>query len=154
MLYFPMDPLACLWFLDVATFSMIHLFLKDGLLYGFVGLTIFYLFIVKIISCLVLVRIKENINSHLDAFKLAHLFVFQQGSKRVKTEPGLPVRDLAVFFFYFTLCIRIGMLYMCLFYRPPTNLPDLMPVLVASFCCCHFVFFLIYFNYKQILQKI
>lgn len=35
----------------------------------------------------------------------------------------------------------------------PTRLPDLYPLLIAVYSCGHFVFFLIYYNYKQFTMK-
>ena len=36
---------------------------------------------------------------------------------------------------------------------PPANLPDLFPVLLAIYCCGHFIFFCLYFHYCQFSIK-
>lgn len=35
------------------------------------------------------------------------------------------------------------------FVKPPNNLPDLYPVVNSVVSCLHFVFFFVYFNYRE-----
>ncbi|KAF5294906.1 hypothetical protein FQR65_LT10704 [Abscondita terminalis] len=45
MLYLPIDPLTCFWFLFVSVFSMLPLFIKDNLIIAFISLMVFYVII-------------------------------------------------------------------------------------------------------------
>ncbi|XP_058452806.1 probable dolichyl pyrophosphate Man9GlcNAc2 alpha-1,3-glucosyltransferase [Malaya genurostris] len=142
MLIFQLYPIPCFWFLQIATFSMIPLLHKDGLLVAYVALTAFTLILLKTV-----LFVKNNFKSpknviFLDMFNVQSLSKNNKG----KTEP---VNVAWVYGFYCSLAGQVILLlgYLCL--KAPTHLPFLWPLLISAYSCGHFVLFFIYFNYLQ-----
>lgn len=154
LLYFPMDPLACLWFLQVATFSMAPLLQRDGLLFAAIVLCTFYLLLQRVLTEMFIDRRIENYERTVDIFKVIRLFAFQRGRKDQNHNEGMPFRDLFVLIFYFSLLVQCVLVAFLEFYVPPSDLPDIIPVLISSISCCHFLAFLAYFNFKQLFGDV
>ncbi|KAJ6649841.1 putative dolichyl pyrophosphate Man9GlcNAc2 alpha-1,3-glucosyltransferase [Pseudolycoriella hygida] len=127
MLYFPMDPLLCLWFLQIATFSMIPLLVRDKLLLAFIALNAFYLLLIKLLTELPTKRKEKTLESKLDIFKLSRI---------------QPIHSKSSFFdncklwgFYLSLCGQIILLISLTFVPPPQHLPHIFPLLISAFSC-------------------
>lgn len=139
-----MDPLLCLWFLQVATFSMLPLLVRDNLLLAFIGLNAFYLLLIKSLTETPTQR-KEKIEEYkVDILKLSRI---------------QPIHAKSSFFdksklwmFYLSLCGQVVLLILLIFVPPPVQLPHIFPLLISAFCCVHFTFFFLCFNYKQLFM--
>lgn len=139
-----MDPLLCLWFLQVATFSMLSLLVRDGLLLAFIALNLFYLLLIKLLTELPSQRKGKIEEFKMDLFKLSRI---------------QPIHSKSSFFdkaklwlFYLSLCGQIILLILLIFVPPPLQLPHIFPLLISAFCCAHFTFFFLCFSYKQLLM--
>lgn len=139
-----MDPLLCLWFLQVATFSMLPLLVRDGLLLAFIALNVLYLLVIKLLTELPSQK-KEKIEEFkMDLFKLSRI---------------QPIHSKSSFFdksklwlFYLSLCGQTILLILLIFVPPPMQLPHIFPLLISAFCCVHFSFFFLCFSYKQLFK--
>lgn len=76
-----MDPLPCLMFLQTATFSMLPLLKQDGLLVAYVGLNLFFMFLIRLLSNTLLTPVADNPNYWFDVFHLGKLFVYQKDGR-------------------------------------------------------------------------
>lgn len=81
VLYFPMDPLPCLMFLQTATFSMLPLLKQDNLLIAYVGLQLFFMFSIRLMVNTLLTPVKDNPDYWFDVFHLGKLFVYQKDGR-------------------------------------------------------------------------
>jgi len=131
LLYYPNDPLACLWFLIISIFSMLPLLIKDGLIIPTISLTLFYL-----------------VSAHL----MVNLFSF--GRNKASSKPQektfisqIPFKKIS---FYLSLSGCAILTFCTVAFKPPNHLPDLFPLLVSVYSCAHFCVFFIYFNYCQL----
>lgn len=132
ILQFQNDPLACVWFLQIATFSMFPLLVVDNLVLAFVATNVLYL---------LLIRITMNLATKPTyADSLWDICLLSRVSYSL-------VGRIA---FYLSSIFGITILCLCLLFAPPpSNLPHIYPLLIAIYSCCHFVLFIIYFNYRQ-----
>lgn len=139
-----MDPLLCLWSLQVATFSMLPLLVRDNLLLAFIGLNAFYLLLIKSLTETP-TQLKEKIEEFkVDILKLSRI---------------QPIHAKSSFFdksklwmFYLSLCGQVVLLILLIFVPPPVQLPHIFPLLISAFCCVHFTFFFLCFSYKQLFM--
>ncbi|XP_063832894.1 dolichyl pyrophosphate Man9GlcNAc2 alpha-1,3-glucosyltransferase [Ostrinia nubilalis] len=139
-LHLPDDPFMSFWFLLVSNFSMLPLLIKDGLIIPFVGLNVIYISFFTI--CLRLARLNAGVFSFMNAS-----LVYQTISQ--KRESSVFMKLLSTAFFFSLL----GMFWLTIgsvCVEPPPQYPDLFPLLVSMYSCCHYVMFFIYFNYQQI----
>lgn len=139
-LHLPEDPFMCFWFLLVSSFSMIPLLIRDGLIVPFVGTNIIYICFFTI--CLRLGRLNASIFSFMNA-NMVYKAMLEK-----KPMSSVVLKLLSTAFFFSIL----GMFWLTIgsvFVEPPPQYPDLFPLLVSVYSCCHFVMFFIYFNYQQ-----
>ncbi|XP_055303007.1 probable dolichyl pyrophosphate Man9GlcNAc2 alpha-1,3-glucosyltransferase [Sitodiplosis mosellana] len=135
MLYFRMDPLCALWFLHIATFSMLPLLVLDQLIYPTVVLTSIYLMLIR-------VAIRWSVNDE----KTTKLPLWD-----VLSLSSISDNKLFVGIFYMSTFVGCSLLVVGqVFVRPPNSLPFLFPLLISAYSCAHFVLFFIYFNIRQI----
>lgn len=133
MLYFRSEPLCALWFLHIATFSMLPLLALDQLIFPIVVLTFIYLIIIRIAICWSID--KKHTAPPWDVLSLSN------------------ISDNKLFIGLFYLSSVVGcssLLVGQVFIRPPNSLPFLFPLLISAYSCVHFVLFFIYFNFRQI----
>lgn len=119
LLYFPYDPKTTFWFLQISTFSMFPLLHKDKLIYGFVGMVLFY-----------------------------HMYptLFPVDSKRDNIRQVDKYLDYG---YVVSMFGGVGLVLCYMFVPPPINLPHLFSLLLSAYCCAHFFLFLAYFNHQQ-----
>jgi alpha-1,3-glucosyltransferase len=115
------------------------LLLVDGLITPTVGLYFLSLFLVKAYFNL---NKADRQFSYIDFFGLSNLF-------EVKNKSPSLTQTLAIYGFYSSVIVQAILLFGLMYIVPPTNLPYLFPMLISAFSCCHFLLFLVYFNYKQ-----
>lgn len=139
LLLFPFEPFACYWFLQTATYSMLTLYLKDGLLLAYIALQLTYFLVVKIVAALISGQKALVVVDVLNVGLLIDLY----NEKTTDTRGKRTAFYLSV---YFSLILIICESHVL----PPKNLPHIFPLLTAAYSCLHFVFFLIYFSYKQL----
>lgn len=133
MLYFQYDPLNVLWFLHIATFSMMPLLVLDQLVFPTIILTFIYLMLVRI--TIQWVCNEKTSSPYWDVLSLS----------------SLNDNKLLIGVFYLSTFVGCTSLIAGhTFIRPPDSLPFLFPLLTSVFSCVHFVLFFIYFNYRQI----
>jgi alpha-1,3-glucosyltransferase len=148
-LYLPLEPLPCFWFLLISTFSMLPLLIKDGLLISYIALTVFYS-----VSVLLTVNFGIRNFSYSIAFTPPGMKTNQHTSKK----SGRKVADMQPFVLWKHLfIILVVSLAGCLVLTicsialiPPSQYPDLFPLLISVYSCAHFIAFFAYFNYRQI----
>ncbi|XP_070688600.1 dolichyl pyrophosphate Man9GlcNAc2 alpha-1,3-glucosyltransferase [Pempheris klunzingeri] len=129
-------PLTVIWFLQASTFSMLPLFLKDGLLVPYAVTSMAFLFLsVYLLSALE--RCSEE-ELRLEAY---HKLLF-----------CLPKLDLACIVrwkFYISIALMAGLSFVSVALVPPPHLPDLFPVLVSIAAFLQFWGVFLYFNIVQ-----
>nr|XP_020458449.1 dolichyl pyrophosphate Man9GlcNAc2 alpha-1,3-glucosyltransferase [Monopterus albus] len=129
-------PLMVIWFLLASTFSMLPLFLKDGLLVPYAVTSLAFLFF-SIYLMSALVHCSEE-DLRLSAYH--------------KLFSCLPKLDLAYILrwkFYISVAAMAGLSIMSVVLAPPPHLPDLFTVLVSTAAFLHFLGTFIYFNIVQ-----
>lgn len=133
MLYFRSEPICALWFLHIATFSMLPLLVLDHLVFPAIVLTFIYLMLIRIT---ILWTTNEKISVPIwDVLSLSTI------SDNV----------LLIGLFYLSTIVGCSLLlFGQLFVLPPKSLPFLFPLLVSAYSCVHFVLFFVYFNFRQI----
>lgn len=138
ILIFPAEPFMVFWFLQVATFSMFPLLVKDGLFIAFAGLSGLYLGSIK-----TLIDYTKN-EKHKEKNFLQVLWRIN------KNDTGKFLENFMIFCYFVSSVVEIALIIAFFFVPPPKNLPFLHPLLISAFSCCHFVLFFIYFNVKQV----
>lgn len=134
-LCFSLDPLICLWFLQIATFSMTPLLIKDGLLFSYVLTNVLYLLIIRLITGL------KDSNKKRDSIPFDVLNL-----------STLTNSNVLVYGFYLSVVFGCSALVFGLgFVTPPAKLPHLFPLLISVYSCLHFLAFLAYFNVRQFI---
>lgn len=135
LLCFSLDPLICLWFLQIATFSMTPLLIKDGLLFSYILTNVLYLLIIRLVTGL-----KET-NKKRDSIPFDVLNL-----------STLSTSNIFIYGFYLSAVIGCSALVFGLgFVTPPAKLPHLFPLLISVYSCLHFLAFLAYFNIRQFI---
>lgn len=133
ILHFPHEPLMCLWFLQIATFSMLPLLVVDRLVLAYVCTNLIYLLLIRLVLEAETSE-KDRINAKWDCLLL----------HRINANRFLHI------LFYASSVVGCAALAIChLFVAAPKRFPHLFPLLISVYCCCHFMLFLCYFNYKQ-----
>lgn len=137
ILHFPHEPVMCLWFLQISTFSMLPLLAVDRLVLAYVATSLIYLLLIRLVLATE-ASAKDSANAKWDILLL----------HRISANQLLHV------LFYASSLIGCTALAVChLFVQPPARFPHLFPLLISVYCCCHFLLFLVYFNYKQWTTK-
>uniref|UniRef100_A0A336LPP7 dolichyl-P-Glc:Man9GlcNAc2-PP-dolichol alpha-1,3-glucosyltransferase n=1 Tax=Culicoides sonorensis TaxID=179676 RepID=A0A336LPP7_CULSO len=131
MILFPLEPFACYWFLQIATFSMFPLLLKDGLLVAYFALQLIYFLGTKLVIGLVS---EDKDFIRIDVFNISQIIDLNEtkstNSKLKRT------------FFYLSIYFALVLIMLQLFAEPPKNLPFLYPLLISAYSCVHFLMFL------------
>jgi len=161
LLYIPQEPIVCFWFLFMTNFSMLPLYIKDGLAVAYISLTVFYT--VAFLFCHerwglelkssntfyafykeimgVLVGPRNNKRTYADIINIAY---------RHLIENRLVLKRLLLYssmFASFAGCVALSLV--SLLFEPPTAYPDVYPLAVSVYACAHFVGFFVYFNVVQ-----
>ncbi|KAK1165051.1 dolichyl pyrophosphate Man9GlcNAc2 alpha-1,3-glucosyltransferase [Acipenser oxyrinchus oxyrinchus] len=127
-------PFISTWFLQVTTFSMLPLLLKDGLLLPYIVTSLAFL----LISITLLSALEQTSEEDL---KLKQLF-----TRRRKHMPRFNAPLLAKSGYVLSVLCMAVLSFLSAALSPPARLPDLFPVAISLFSYVHFVGFLIYFN--------
>lgn len=130
---FAFDPLACLWFLQIASFSMTPLLIRDGLLLSYLLTNVIYLLVIRVVNC------QQELPEKRPSipFDLLKLNTFT-------SRTGL------IYAFYASSIVGCSLLVFGLaFIPPPVKFPHLFPLLISVYSCLHFLVFFLYFNYRQ-----
>ncbi|XP_030583494.1 dolichyl pyrophosphate Man9GlcNAc2 alpha-1,3-glucosyltransferase [Archocentrus centrarchus] len=134
-------PLMAIWFLQASTFSMLPLFLKDGLLVPYTVTSLaFLLFSIYLLSAL----------DHCSEDKL------KLGAYK-KLLYCLPKMDLAFIVrwkFYISIAAMVGLSIISAVLVPPPHLPDLFPVLISTTAFLHFLGTFIHFTVVQFSEPL
>ena len=139
ILIFPLEPFMAFWFLQVSTFSMIPLLVKDGLISAYIGLSGMFFLMTKII----IDNARSKKQQDMNFLQILWNINFNKSKKWIdRLFFGCYVLSTIV-----QLALFVGNFYL----SPPEHLPFLHPLLISAFSCCHFLFFLLYFNVKQLL---
>lgn len=141
ILIFPAEPFMVFWFLQVATFSMFPLLVKDELLVAFLGLSGFFIGFTK----LMIDYTKDE--KHREKNFLSILW------KISRNETGKFVENFMIISFILSSILEVLLIISFFFVPPPEQLPFLHPLLISAFSCCHFVLFFVYFNVKQVFYE-
>lgn len=129
-------PLMGVWFLLASTFSMVPLFLKDGLLAPYVVTSLAFLYFgLTLLSALE--RCSEE-ELRLGAYRKLLFFL-----------PGLDLGRIVKWKFCASVIIMAAQSVATVAMVPPPRLPDLFPVLVSATACLHFLGTFVYFNIVQ-----
>ncbi|XP_029284686.1 dolichyl pyrophosphate Man9GlcNAc2 alpha-1,3-glucosyltransferase [Cottoperca gobio] len=129
-------PLMAIWFLQASTFSMLPLFLKDGLLVPYVVTSLGFLFFsIYLLSAL------EHCSEEELRLGAYHKLLFYL--------PKLDLAWIVKWKFYISIAVMAGLSVVTVALEPPPHLPDLFPVLVSTAAFLHFFGTFIYFNIVQ-----
>lgn len=142
ILIFPAEPFMVFWFLQVSTFSMFPLLIKDGQIMSFIGLSCCFVGITKLF-----------IDNMIKEKKLDRINFVKILWRINKTTELKFMENAAVFCYIVSTLLQVMLIYGFLFLPPPAKLPFLHPLLISAFSCCHFLLFLTYFNIKQIFYE-
>lgn len=119
------EPFMAAWFLTVSTASLLPLMIKDGLMVPLLGLTVAFV-------------------------ALTHHYLLP-GTHKVARKTALWVWMRRTYYLSLAGLVFLG--GAAILVPPPPKLPDLFPVLLAIYCCGHFIFFCLYFHYCQFTIK-
>lgn len=139
-LHLPEDPFMCFWFLLVSNFSMLPLLIKDGLIIPFVALNLIYICCYSL--CIKIAYPKSGLFSFVNA-NLVY------GTKNLGSKKAV-ILYLSSLSFVLSLLSMICITFGALFVEPPVMYPDLFPLLISVYSCCHFILFYLYFNFQQL----
>ncbi|XP_015234133.1 PREDICTED: dolichyl pyrophosphate Man9GlcNAc2 alpha-1,3-glucosyltransferase isoform X2 [Cyprinodon variegatus] len=132
-------PFMSIWFLQASTFSMLPLFLKDGLLVPYTVTSVGYLFLTVYLLSTLDESSEEEIRFH----------GFWASSR--KGMPCFPHYNprLIIWVFYISIALMAVLSILSVALEPPTHLPDLFPVLVSTTAFLQFLGTFIHFNIVQ-----
>lgn len=144
ILIFPLEPFMTFWFLQISTFSMLPLLVKDGLTGVFLGYSGAFLLLVKLAV--------DNLKSekHQDMNFLSILWNLNKSGKRGDKKL---MENFMIFCYYLSTIVEIALIVAFFYLKPPATLPFLHPLMISAFSCCHFLFFFLYFNVKQVFYE-
>lgn len=141
ILVFPMEPFMVFWFLQVSTFSMFPLLVKDGLVVAFFGLSGVFLGSTK----LLIDYTKDNKHRSFNFLQILW--------KINRKSDGKLVERLFIGLYVLSTIAEVLLIFGFFLVAPPAGLPFLHPLLISAFSCCHFLMFFLYFNVKQIFYE-
>lgn len=136
ILYFPRDPLACIWLLQVSGYSMISLLRRDEIMFAALPYGILFTFIYRAIV-------------RLTTPEEVLITVAQYDFLAFKSLSKMP-RPVILFGNYFATDGLLHFLFVQAVCPLPKQYPYLFDLLNACFCCAHFLMFLVYFTVCQI----
>lgn len=171
LLHFRDDPFPCFWFLIVSQFSMLPLFIKDGLYVAYCATIIFY-FSLTFWSCPDIfsydvynvdskqsihaatsgrqIKMKLRNNKNTSVFAKVKQDVSHYCKNRFDTLLNYDLYFWIIVLFYSSVLGIIILSVVSGFLNPPNKYPDLFALLVSMYSCGHFIIFYLYFNYKQL----
>uniref|UniRef100_A0A1A8NNV4 Alpha-1,3-glucosyltransferase n=5 Tax=Nothobranchius TaxID=28779 RepID=A0A1A8NNV4_9TELE len=129
-------PFTSAWFLQASTFSMLPLFLKDGLLVPYAVTSAAFL-LLSICLLSVLDHCSEE-EMELRTYK-----------KLLFCHPKMDLARIVRWKFYISVAAMAGLSILSVALEPPRRLPDLFPVLVSTIAFLHFLGTFIHFNILQ-----
>lgn len=144
VLLFPMDAFMVFWFLQVSTFSMFPLLVRDGLLSAFIGLSVFYFVLVKVIIDFTFESYRRNQQSR------NFLRILWNINRKGDGKFGETLMPIC---FVLSTALAVLLAIAFLFVPPPATLPFIHPLLISAYSCSHFVMFFVYFNVRQIFYE-
>ncbi|KAM8890610.1 dolichyl pyrophosphate Man9GlcNAc2 alpha-1,3-glucosyltransferase [Synchiropus picturatus] len=133
-------PLISIWFLQTSTFSMLPLFLKDGLIIPYIVTSLSFLYLSTYLLS-ALERCTEEELRLVPYHKLLFLL------------PKMNLACIVRWKFYISLTIMVSLSVATVAVKPPDHLPDLFPVLVSTFSFLHFLGMFVYFNILHFTTK-
>ncbi|CAG5863431.1 unnamed protein product [Menidia menidia] len=129
-------PFVSVWFLQASTFSMLPLFLKDGLLIPYIVTSVAFVFF-SIYLLSVLDHCSEE-ELRLGTYKKLLFFL-----------PKMDLAGIVRWKFYISIAAMAGLSILSAALDPPPHLPDLFPVLVSTTAFLHFFGTFLYFHIVQ-----
>lgn len=163
LLHLPNDPFVCFWFLIVSCFSMLPLFVKDGLVIAYFALMVFYA--ISFVVCMEHTMansgtIARNKNAFVEYYgNLLRVLLnveFGKSNTIRKTIKHLVKNQAALKALMLHLLMIVSFIGMAiltvayLILKPPPAYPDIFPLMIFAYCCFHFVGFFVYFNVVQL----
>ncbi|KAK9874180.1 hypothetical protein WA026_002532 [Henosepilachna vigintioctopunctata] len=166
LLHFPENPFVCFWFLYISVFSMIPLFVKDGLILAMMALLLFY--ILSFYACMKYYYHSVQNQPNTSQIKCSRIqFLHDMLNIKIKkleksgSAWGLLLDRITkdkdslknLFFFsamFFSFIGSVIIFISSLIFEPPMRYPDLFTLLISVYSCLHFLGFFVYFNVKQI----
>lgn len=159
-LLLPNDPVPCFWFLVVSTFSMLPLFVKDGLVMAFVALTVIYIVVFR----MCFYKLKSTKENTLYAYYkdlLDTLVGIHKGKQTYTDIYNVTIKHflrnfevLKKFLLYLSLLVSllgcVVITFLSLVFEPPEKYPDFFPLIISAYSCVHFLGFFVYFNVEQL----
>lgn len=121
----PDHPLWCFWFLQISTFSMLPLLIKDGLLVPYFSLMCLY------------------------AILFYNFYPVENTDKGDHSETTVWINIFVKLAFCVSTVGVVILTLVTVLVPPPEHLPDLFPLVVSVYACGHFLLFTIFFHYCQ-----
>ncbi|XP_027884523.1 dolichyl pyrophosphate Man9GlcNAc2 alpha-1,3-glucosyltransferase [Xiphophorus couchianus] len=132
-------PLMCIWFLQASTFSMLPLFLKDGLLVPYTVAFLGFPFL----TVYLLSALDDCSEDELKLGTCGKLFSFL---------PKMHLACIMKWKFYVSMALMAVLSVVSVAMDPPPHLPDLFPVLVSTTAFMHFLGVFLNFNIVQFMD--
>lgn len=143
-LLFPLEPFMSVWFLQISTFSMLPLLVKDGLTSAFIGFSGAFFLLIKLAI--------DNLKSDKHQ-SMSFVSILWNLNKSKKRSDGKLMENFMIFCYVISTFGQVLLIVGYFFVEPPEKLPFLHPLLVSAYSCCHFIFFFLYFNVKQVFYE-
>lgn len=146
------DPLPCFWFLIISSFSMLPLFIKDGLYLVYVVTMIIYFVAISWMWPDTFDYNKTNVRSSRREFEdLKRKLVARNKENEFSScSAARDKKSWLLAAFYLSLSGALLLSIASGHVKPPERYPDLFPLLVSVYSCGHFLLFFIYFNHAQL----
>ncbi|RNA16519.1 dolichyl pyrophosphate Man9 c2 alpha-1-3-glucosyltransferase, partial [Brachionus plicatilis] len=127
------------WFILIANFSMLPLFIKDGLVLAFITTSAIFNVIVY--------AYYQSVKSR-DSFQFWPCW-----EQLLPSKYSTLVEKIFKSLYLMSLSGMIVLIVCSLSLKPPSNLPDLWTLLICIYSFVHFIFFLLFFNLIQLTLK-
>ena len=134
-LVLPQYKFQCVWFLLITSFSMLPLFIKDGLMLPFCATLGLF--------CLVTMTTTEGYPVDVKSISNRRVETVSTPQQDFVHPLLLNIRNLSLVGAAVLSLASVSL-------APPAHLPDIFTVLIATYACVHFVFFLFYFYWVQL----
>ncbi|XP_012287110.1 dolichyl pyrophosphate Man9GlcNAc2 alpha-1,3-glucosyltransferase [Orussus abietinus] len=154
LLHFHNDPFPCFWFLMISSFSMLPLLIQDNLFLAFCATSLFYFISVTwMYPSILLFDMRKPGHDHSLQQKESnrkHKIAVKQKSFLERATLKLCDYFLLRRQLFYASMLGTLLLILCIrAVKPPERYPDLFPLLISIYSCCHFVLFFCYFNFYQ-----
>ncbi|XP_060555818.1 dolichyl pyrophosphate Man9GlcNAc2 alpha-1,3-glucosyltransferase-like [Ruditapes philippinarum] len=121
----PDHPFWCFWFLQVSTFSMLPLLLKDGQLVPYLSLMCLY------------------------AILFYNFYPVENKNKEDQSETAVWINIFINLAFCISMVGVVILTLVMVLVPPPVHLPDLFSLVISVYSCAHFLLFTLFFHYCQ-----